>query len=340
MTITTQVFETWKPEIDLFISDELDNTPQTVIEKLFSVQSTNRLQKSEITYSGFMPMHEVSENGEAIENQLLEGYRTNYVRQNWRDYVVFTKNLLDTDQSDTVKSMAQDLARTQIQTRELNATGIFRNAFINSGFYSWGDGKGLVSLTHPRKDGNGSQANTFADGVQRALTYDNAVLLRNVQIANVSNTGNLLNLADPGNDMCLMVGPYLQEQAFQIAGVNNMDTRPDTADRAANFFVKGTKFTVLVCKYMSYEAAYLAGETTVAKTNAANYWDTMWGIVDTRVAKRYLKFYEGTGYPYFTDEINKKNESLVKYAYDAYAYGVTSFLGIAMSKGDGTTFTG
>ena len=64
------------------------------------------------------------------------------------------------------------------------------------------------------------------------------------------------------------------------------------------------------------------------------------GILDTGLAKRYFKLYEGTSYPKFDDEVVKANESLIYYAYDHYAFGDTAWYPVVVSKGDNSTFSG
>lgn len=338
MAHTTQKWQVWKPEIDAYITDEEDQLPMGAHEEIFTVSSTDRLSVNELTDSGFGPMQEVGEQGDAVEDEALEGYEYNYVRKNYRKKAVFTKVLMDTDQADEIEKRARDLTRSVRYSRELNIFGMLRNAWNSS--ITYGDGKTLVSLSHPRKDGGTSQANTFSDGVQQPLTYDNVKIAQDQMISVVSNTGNLMNVSNPGANKCIIVNPYLREAAFQIAGVEGPDMEPDTADNNSNYFRKGEKFDVLVVDWLSYEAARQAGETAVAKTSSSNFYDTMWGIVDKDMAKRYFKVYEQKGYPYYDDDVNKDNESLIKYAYDGYTFGNTAWYPIFLSKGDSSTFSG
>jgi len=334
---STQWWETWKPEIDSFIQEEMDQPVKMVVDEIFNVKSTNRLQVSEITTSGYSPAHLVGEDGDAVENQIMQNYRTNYIRGNFRDFAVFTKVLLDTDQNGDIEQKARDLPRMQSYSRELYIMGLIRNCFVNSGNFAGGDGKALVSGGHPLKNGSGTFANTYTDGVQRPLTYDNFNLLRNVMRSFVSNNGNILNMADPQTEIALVVGPYLEEQAFQIMEV---ETRPDTANRAGNFVAQGLKGKVIVSNMLSWEAASQAGDYTGTKASAGNFYDTQWGIVDLKASKRYAKVFSQEGYPYYKDSIRDENESVRKYAYDAYAFGSTAPFWLAFSKGDSSTYTG
>jgi hypothetical protein len=337
MAHTTQNWQTYKPEIDAYIDDERATTKPGVHKSLFTVESTDRLQISEITYSGFGPMVSVGELGEAVEDSSLEGYRTNYVGQSYRKQAVFSSDWMETDQSGKIESIARGLPRTCEYTRDLNIMSVFRKAWDQTQL--WGDSKSLISTAHPRKDGGASQYNTFFDGVQLELAYSNVIELENVLLSNVSNSGNVISVGNEDRNKILLVSPELREDAFQIAGVEGPDTEPDTADRNANYFRKGAKYDVLVTKFLGFEVARQAGEHGSATKTSSNYWDSSWFIIDRDMAKEYLKVYERQGYPKYDDEENKKNQSLIKYAYDKYAYGVANFLGIAGSKGDSSTFS-
>jgi hypothetical protein len=336
MAHLTTNWQTWKPEIDAYIQDEKAAQPKSVYSQLFDVRSTNRLQINDVTYSGMSKMESVGELGDAVEDESLEGYTTSYSRSYYRKSATFSAALMQTDQTGTVETLARDLARLPEYTRNLEAFSVFRRGWDTTKTY--GNAKQLISVSLPRKDGGGTQYNTFSDGVQRPLTYDNALDLQDQLIALLSNSGNLMGVGDMGRNKTILCSPYLREDAFQIAGVNGPDKEPDTNENNMNFFRKGDKFDVLCTQWISYEAAVDAAETAVAKTSASNYWDSMWFIVDTTIVKRYLKFFFSEGYAKYDDEITKANEALVKYVYDSFAYGVSSPIFVVGSKGDNTTF--
>lgn len=338
MANSTQNISNWKPEIDTFVQDEKDNLPKSTYSSLFTERTTNRLQLSDINYSNVTPFMEVGELEDGEEDSLVEGYRFNYNRKHFRKIVTFSNALYQNDQLDTAEEMARAPIAMRQQSRDLHAFSMFRRAWDSN--RTFGDGVTLISTAHPKKASGGTQANTYADGVQLALSYDNALTLQDQLLSVTSNNGNLLSIGDTSNNKLLVVPTALRETAFQIAGVNADDRQPDTADNNANYFRKGDKFDVLVTKYLSYEAARQMGETAVAKSSASNYFDSMWFIVDTALAKKYFKFYEQEGYPYEADKFVEENESMKYYFYDSYAYGNSGFFPIVGSKGDGTTFSG
>ena len=338
MAQTVQNWQTWKPEIDAYVQDELDQLPESLYTKLFTVRNVDRLQMQEVDYGNFGPMVEVGELGDAVDDNAIEGYKFAYQRRSYRKSTKFSSDLMETDQTGTVEKIARQFANVVEYSRNLWIFGMFRNAW--NSLYTYGDGKPLASTLHPIKSGIGTQANTFADGVQRPLTYDNALLLQDVMIANVSNAGNIMQVGAVGRNKILWCSPYLREQAFQIAGVGASTEKPTTADRAANYFIKGDKFDVLSIPWITYEIARQAGETgSISKTSSSNYWDKMWGIIDVDVFKNFFRLFVASGYAKYDEEITKANQALVKYAYDKYVWGCTAWYGLAMSKGDNSTYS-
>ena len=92
--------------------------------------------------------------------------------------------------------------------------------------------------------------------------------------------------------------------------------------------------------WMKYMIAKQAGEITAAQSDASNIYDSMWALVDPDLAKKYFKVKVASGYAKYDEEMIKSNQALKKYAYDKYTFGATGYFPIAMSKGDGTTYTG
>jgi len=338
MASTTQNFQTWKAEIDAYMQEEEALRPKSLYRQLFTVRSTNRLQLNEVTYSDAGVMAEVGELGDAVEDSDLEGYKTTYSRRIFRSKKTFSSDLMETDQTGAVERMARGLVSAPEYSRNMFVFSKIRNLTSSSGSYVQGDGKGLLSTLHPRKDGSGTQSNTFADAVQRPLDYAAVEELQDALLATVSNKGNLLNIGDPGRNKVIVTSPYNRVEAFKIAGVESVD-EPDTAERNKNYFRYGDKFDVLLVPFINYEAARAMGETTVAKTSASNVWDTMWGIVDIDVIRKFWKVYEAEGYPRFLEKETESNEALVKYAHDKYAFGITTWEGSVWSLGDNSTLS-
>jgi hypothetical protein len=330
---TINNWETWKKEIDSFLDDEADLLPKSnQYSQIFKTGTTSQLIINDVTFSNYGPMVEVSETGDAILDEAGELYRTVYARRVFRKYVSFSSDLMETDLSrENVIDKVKSLVGVPEYSRDLYSFGMIRLGFDTNQLFA--DGKTLISIAHPQKFGGSAQANTFPDGVQRPLTYPNVVRLRNQMLSLVSGAGNILNVGGKGRKVVLWGSKYLEEDLFQIAEI---ETQPDTADRNGNFF-KGKNFDVMTFDFVSFEAAVQAGETTTTKTSANNYYDSMWGLLDSALAQKYFKFYGAEGYPMYDEELIKKNQVLNKYAYDKYMFGASHWLAILASKGDNTT---
>jgi len=324
--------------IDSYIKDELEGAPMSVYDKLFKVITTDRLESTDVPWSGYNRMEEVGELGEAVQDEAREGYSYSFQRRNFRKQSVFSSNVLQTDQHGQMEDIARDLVRTQRQSRDEYMLSMYRKAWDSGTTY--GDGKSLISTVHPLKDGSGTQSNTFANGVQRPLDYQNAMDLQDVLLDQVSNSSNVITAGTSSHNHLIVTTPENRERAFQAASPNGPMHEPDSTDNNLNYIRKGEKFDVLITKYISYRTAYNMGETTVAKTAAGNYYDKMWFLIDRDVFTKYAKVRIGEMYPKFKSETNLKNESLIRYVYDVFDWGTLGYLGSAGSKGDNSTYTG
>lgn len=334
MASTTANWEVWKPEIEAYIKDEQDNMPKSVYRDIFSVETTNRLTTPDKGWSGYNPMEEVGEMGDAVSDEAIDGYKFTYSRRSYRKSATFSSDLMETDQTGEVIKKAKSFANVTEYSRNLHAFSVIRR--MTDATKTYGDSAPLVGA-HVRKDGGGTQYNTFTDLVQRPLTYDNVLALQDVLISNVSNSGNLMTAGDIGRNKVLFGSPYLRETLFQIAGVEGPDMKPGTDENDANYIRKGDKFDVLILPWITYEAAKQAGETgSITKSSNSNYWDKMWGIMDVNLVKSFFRLLIAEGYEKYDEEITKSNQALTKYVYDKYDFGVSNWMGFAGSLGNGT----
>lgn len=339
MALTTNNLQSWKPQIDVYIDDEKDVLIDTPIDKIFTIKETDRLQITEVGFSGYAPMQEVGDLGDAIEDQAFETYQFQYQRKTYRKQAVFSSDVLQTDQIGVVEDISRNMVREVKYTKAANAYSVLRKAF-NVGIV-YGDSKPVISTAHPKKDGSGVQNNTYADGLQREFNYDNLKFLEDQLYAQTSNNSNVLHIGSADRNKVLIVPYVLREIAFQVAGVNGPDGKPTSTDNDKNYFRKGTKYDVFVCQFLGYEIARQFGEVgAITKNSVNNYWDTMWFLGDVEVMKKYYKFYQGKGYEKYLDDTRIVNESLIKIASDKYAYGISGWFGIVGSQGNNTIYAG
>jgi len=331
MAQTTQNWQLWRDEISAWTMDESNKGPEPMSKKIFSYETTNDLEDTEFSWSGYGLMQEVGEMGSSVEDEALEGYAYTFARRVFRKHTVFSSDLFETGKKLKAETIARDLPRSVNYSREVNIWGMVRNAF--NPLWTYGDAKPLISLTHPLKNGGGTQANTFSDGVQLALDDEAVKSLQDQLNDMVSNSGNTLSI---GVKPILLVAPRLRVKAFEIA---ESDGKPFEQSNTANYY-KGALYDILEVDWIKYMIAKQAGEITAAQSSSSNFYDSMWGLVDPELAKKYFKVKVASGYAKYDDELVKSNQALKKYAYDKYTFGATGYFPIALSKGDGSTYAG
>ncbi len=337
--MTTGDFQNWSKEIESYVLDEQNNTRPSQFADIAKVVKTDDLYMIDKNAAGLPALTEVGENGNAVEAAIIEGYQYRFEIKNYREKVTMSRNLMKGDKVGLVEMMAREVVRAPLYSRDLNIMSVLRRGYDQTAL--GGDGKSLISLYHPRKDGGTPQANTFADGVQRTLTYDNALLLQDQGYSLVSNSGNVLNSFTTGKKKLLFGAPKWREKLYQIAGPKVAGTprlKPGTDENDANYIEQRENFNVLVLDGLQFEYARQAGETGSNTKTSGNFWDTLWGIIDVEQAKKAFKVFIANGYPYDHTETNWDNESITKFMYDAYMYGFNDWKWILMSKADGTTF--
>lgn len=328
---TTQYPELTAPGIEMWMKEEGDNAMfKSMFPKVFSVETTNRLYEDDSSWAGIDYPELVGELAASPEDSFLLGYTWRYQLNTYKRKMSVSSLLEKVDLYGIAQAeeMSRELARKAIQGRDINVFSVLRQAFTAS--VTYGDGKPLISVSHPRKDGGAAQRNTFLDGVQRPLSYDNLKLLEDVLVNVVSNKGIPLNIGLDSKPM-LIVTRYNREAALQIA---EADAIPGSADESVNYF-KGRNLDVLVCPYIDHVFAYNQGETV--STDRETY-DKRYFLIDPTMAKKMLKFKQLQNFEVKAWE-DKDTDAMFAKVADVYAYGISGWYGITGSLGDGTTYS-
>jgi hypothetical protein len=319
-------------DFEEFFNEELALT-KSFYGELYGVKPTSQLSKKYSSIAFADIPEETAENQGAIADDVQEGYDWEVAVKSWSKKLSLTYLLKKTDQSGlhTIEEYARDLARKAVLGRDVQTMGIpFARAFDTTKTY--GDGKQMISLSHPRKDSGTAQMNTFADGVQRALDYDALILLEDEFASLVSNKGVPLDIGINGN-LTLMVTPLNREVAMQITECKG---EPDVLTNNINYW-KGRSVNLIVNPYMAHVWAKKTGITAVAKTSASNYWDSMYFLMDTTWAKKMLQMDELAGINTETEYVKDTREEIAR-VWDDFGVGIKGWYGIAGSKGDVSTF--
>ena len=326
--VTSLYSELTAPGIEMWMDEEAKlHTP--MFTQVFSLENTSRLYEDDSSMAGIDYPEVVGEAAASPEDEFLIGYTWRYEQKVYKRKISVSKLMQQTDLYGRMKQDSKELSKKASQNRDIRAFGIFRNAFSSS--YLYGDSQELISVAHPRKDGGANQRNTFLDGVQRVLTYDNLKLLEDVLIEVVNNKGIPIHVGLDAKLM-LLVTPYNRETALQIA---QADGTPGTADHSVNYF-KGRNMDVLVCPYISWRFAYKMGDTSSTDREA---WDKRYFLLDPSYSKKFLKF---KALQDFDVKAWEDADTDVWYARvrDVFAVGISGWFGISGSLGDGTTYTG
>jgi len=329
--MTTTYPELTAPGVEVWIQEEADNVMiKSLYNKVFSVETTNKLFEDDSSWSGIDYPELVGESAASPEDELLIGYTWRYELNTYKRKMAISSLLNKVDQYSIAQAeeMSRELARKAAQGRDINAFSVFRKAFDPT--VTYGDGMPLISVQHPRKDGGAAQRNTFLDGVQDELSYDALKDLEDVMYEVFSNKGIPLNIGLESKLM-LMVTPYNREVALQIA---ECDKIPGSVDESVNYF-KGRNVDVLVNPYISWRFAYNRGETT--STDRVTY-DKRYFLIDPSFAKKLLKFKQLQNFEVKAWEDEDTDVMYAKVA-DVYAYGISGWQGIVGSLGDGSTYS-
>lgn len=324
---TSAYAELTAPGIEMWMDEEAKKH-KPMFTQVFSLDETSRLYEDDSSIAGIDYPEIVGESASSPEDEFLIGYMWRYEQKIYKRKISISKLLQQTDLYGKMKKDSKELSSKAAQGRDVRAFSVFRNAFNDN--VTYGDGKPLISVAHPRKDGGTAQRNTFLDGSQRPLTYDNLKLLEDVVIEVVNNKGLPIHVG-LDSKLLLMVTPYNREVALQIA---QTDGTPGTADHSVNYF-KGRNMDVLVCPYISWRFAYKMGDTT---SNEREEWDKRYFLLDPSYSKKLLKF---KAIQDFAVNAWEDDDTDVWYAKvrDVFAVGISGWYGIAGSKGDGTTYT-
>lgn len=329
--ITTKYPELTATGVEVWIQEEADSVmPKTLLNKVFSVETTNKLYEDDSSWSGIDYPELVGEAASSPEDELLIGYTWRYELNTYKRKMAISSLLNKVDQYSIAQAeeMSRELARKAAQGRDVNAFSVFRKAFDPD--VTYGDGRPFISTQHPRKDGGPAQRNTFLDGVQDKLSYDAVKDLEDVMYEVFSNKGIPLNIGLESK-LVLMVTPYNREVALQIA---ECDKIPGSVDESVNYF-KGRNLDVLVNPYISWRFAYNRGETT--STDRETY-DQRYFLIDPSFAKKLLKFKQLQNFEIKAWEDEDTDVMYAKVA-DVYAFGISGWFGVVASLGDESTYT-
>lgn len=174
----------------------------------------------EATSFGLAPVK--SEGGAVSYDSHSQGYTKRYTHIAYGLGYIVTKEELDDNQYDKLsRSRARSLAFSMRQTKEVVCANILNRATDTN--YTGGDGKPLLSTTHPSVAGDWSNRLSVAADLSEASIEDLAI-----QIMNATNSRGLKIALTPQQ---LIVPP---NEAFNATRIVKSELQNDTSNNAIN----------------------------------------------------------------------------------------------------------
>ena len=257
---------------------------QSIASILFNVSESRKAQEHDLEMgdvADFSPF-----TGTVSYDDTGEGYKTNYVHQEFTKGMKVERKLVDDDLYNVIARKPQQLGLAAFRKRETDAASVFNNAFVTN--ITGGDGQPLCSTVHPSNNGGSSQSNSGST----ALSPTEVETARIKMVKYQSNRNNPLSIQP---DM-LIVPVDLESYAYEII---NSRGKVDTAQNNVNFHVGRYKLVVW--------PNYLTSSTR-------------WFMVDSRIMKMYLNWFDRITPQFYKD--TDFDTLLAKFAgYMRYSYG-------------------
>ena len=257
---------------------------QSIASILFNVSESRKAQEHDLEMgdvADFSPF-----TGTVSYDDTGEGYKTNYVHQEFTKGMKVERKLVDDDLYNVIARKPQQLGLAAFRKRETDAASVFNNAFVTN--ITGGDGQPLCSTVHPSNNGGSSQSNSGST----ALSPTEVETARIKMVKYQSNRNNPLSIQP---DM-LIVPVDLESYAYEII---NSRGKVDTAQNNVNFHVGRYKLVVWP-NYMTSS--------------------TRWFMADSRIMKMYLNWFDRITPQFYKD--TDFDTLLAKFAgYMRYSYG-------------------
>jgi phage major head subunit gpT-like protein len=260
--------------------------PPPIREMLFNVQSSSKSKETDQRIGSVGDPQPFT--GQINYRAIEPDYDVTYTHTEWADGLKFERKLLDDMQYGPIFGSAQDFGLAFGRKREKDAASVFNNAFT-AGATAGYDAVALCSSSHPR--GESDTGNTIDNSLTLALSKANVQSARQAMRDFVDDKGNLVTVRPD----ILLVPSELEQTAYELT-VSVLD--PENANNAANW---------------------------ISKTLKAVVWDYLtdanaWFLIDSRLAKRYLKWYDRV-LPEFKTTVDFDTYELKVAAYMRYSFG-------------------
>lgn len=269
------------------------------------------IQKTGVAYP------EITAEGTAFNaDSRLLGYKTSITPQLFSQSVSVTYQAVEDNGYKQQLDEFADLTLAMNEVKDKSFFDIFNYAFtaqasLPQHMFAYGDGKPLVSIAHPRKDGGTVQLNTFSAGTtQLTFSETNLELARIALNRQLDDRGKPCNIG--GGKLILVIPTELEKQAVEVT---KSTKRAGTANNDINIY--DGIMTVIATKWISTS--------------------TYWFLIDPRIAKLILLTRQAAKSHKFTDP---STLTTTFYVISRFATGWTDWRGFFGSKGDLSAYSG
>lgn len=214
------------------IFDNAVNEPVPMLEALFGQRASTKFIEHYTSLGELAPVPVFD--GNRRYDQFEQGFRTDIRNYTLANGIQIPIDLIDDDQYNEIESKARNLGRTYRSTRELDAAGVFNNAFTDNGTNrigastNGGDGVALLSTAHPLSPKNSSTQSNEGTLALSLPNYDTV-------------EQNMRNLTDDrGNLLDIIPDMILIPRALKRTAAGIFDPRavwePNSAEFTSNIF--------------------------------------------------------------------------------------------------------
>lgn len=189
---------------------------------LFDTETSQQQYEEDVQVTGFGLAPIKPEGGAVSYDSEIQGYLTRYTHVAYAlGYIVTYEELRDNLYEVVSKRRSQALAFSHRQTKENVGANVYNRAFNSS--FTFGDGKEIISLTHPSKSGDQSNHLTTAADISETSIEDLII-----QIMGATN--------DRGLKISLMPRSILvpRQTWFEVNRILKSVLQNDTANNAVN----------------------------------------------------------------------------------------------------------
>jgi hypothetical protein len=198
------------------------NDKPLMANQVFEVETSDKNYEEDVELKGFGLAPVKTEGASIAYDSQIQGYTKRYTHVVYGlGYIVTQEEMEDNLYEKVSKSRAKALGRSMRQTKEIVAANVFNRAFDTN--YLGGDGKPLISTTHPSDAGNQSNRLTVDADLSEASLEDALTQMMNATDAK----GLRINL----QGMKLLVPSNL---AFEATRILKSNLQNDTANNATN----------------------------------------------------------------------------------------------------------